>query len=123
MNGENLLDTFRLLHLLLGPINAHGGLFANCIYGLVRYFKRNTRDGSLLNPAGPLPARYQFHHRLSYAQKAKSKHSPIKINLRVHNSLSNVVIHMPRINIHRAGHYQLEMVFLRARLHTSNYNG
>ena len=31
----------------------------------------------------------------------------------VHNSLSNVVIHMRRVNIHRAGHYQLEMVFLQ----------
>ena len=32
MNGENLLDTFRLLHPLLGTINARGGLFANCIW-------------------------------------------------------------------------------------------
>ena len=29
----------------------------------------------------------------------------------IHNSLSNVVIHMPCINIHCTGHYQLEMVF------------
>ena len=32
MNGENLLDTFRLLHLSLGTINARSGLFANCIW-------------------------------------------------------------------------------------------
>ena len=29
----------------------------------------------------------------------------------VHNSLSNVVTHIPCINIHCAGHYQLEMAF------------
>ena len=73
----------------------------------------NSRDGSLLNPTGPLPI---FHYRpASYAQKAKSKFSPIK-NPRgrhIHNSLSNVVIHMPCVNIHHAGHYQLEMVFLQ----------
>ena len=64
---------------------------------------------------GPLPV---FHHRPSYAQKAKFKVSPIKnpCDRHVHNSLSNVVIHMPCINIHHAGRYQLEMVFLCARL-------
>ena len=89
------------------------------VYGLLRYFKRHSRDGGLLNPIGPrigpLPV---FHHRPSYAQKTKSKLSPIN-NLRdrhVYNSLSNVVIHMPYVNNHRAGHYQLEIVFLRARL-------
>ena len=48
----------------------------------------------------------------------------------VHNSLSNVVIHMLCINIHCAGHYQLEMVFTCAHfpsiamgntLHGSDY--
>ena len=92
MNSENLLDMFRLLHLLLGTINAHSVLFVNCIHnGLLRYFKQNSCDGSLLNPTGPLPI---FHHRPSYTQNVKSKLSLIK-NLRdwhVHNSLSNVVI-------------------------------
>ena len=95
----------------------HVVVYLLIVYGLLRYFKQNSRDGGLLNPAGPVHYPYQFHHRQSYAQKAKSKHSPIK-NLRdrhVHNSLSNVVI-----NIHCAGHYQLEMVFLRARLRTSD---
>ena len=46
-----------------------------------------------------------FHHRPSYVQKAKSKLSPIKNprDRHIHNSLSNVVIHMPCVNIHRAG--------------------
>ena len=69
-----------------------------------------------------------FHHRpASYAQKAKSKFSLIKNprDRHVHNSLSNVVIHMPCVNIHRAGHYQLKMVFLQldARLPDSDRNG
>ena len=25
------------------------------VYGLLRYFKRNSRDSGLLNPTGPLP--------------------------------------------------------------------
>ena len=33
-----------------------------------------------------------------------------------HNSLSNVAIHMPWINIHHAGSYLLEMVFALARM-------
>ena len=32
MNGEKLLDTFRLLYLLLGTINALSGLFVNYIW-------------------------------------------------------------------------------------------
>ena len=77
------------------------------VYGLLRYFKQNSHDSGLLNPTGPLPV---FYHRPSYMQKAKSKLSPIKNphDRHVHNSLSNVVIHMPCINIHRAGHCQLE---------------
>ena len=93
----------------------HVVIYLLTVYGLLRYFKQNSHDSSLLNPTGPLPV---FHHRPSYVQKVKFKLSPIK-NPRyrhVHNSLSNVVIHMPCINIHRAGHYQLEMVFLRVRL-------
>ena len=31
INGENLLDEFQLLHLLLGTINTHSNLFVNCI--------------------------------------------------------------------------------------------
>ena len=57
-----------------------------------------------------------FHHRPFYMQKPKL--SPIK-NLRdihIHNSLSNVVIHMPRVNIHHAGYYQGFRVCVRANL-------
>ena len=32
MNCENLLDTFQLLHLLLGIINARSDLFINFIW-------------------------------------------------------------------------------------------
>ena len=88
---------FRLAQL------THVVVYLLIVYGLLRYFKRNSWDGSLLNPTGLLlifP-----HHTPSYAEKVKSKLSPIK-NSRdrhVHNSLSNVVIHMPCVNIHRAG--------------------
>ena len=50
--------------------------------------------------------------------------------MHVHNSLSNVAIHIPCINIHCVGHYQLEMVFACAHfppvvmgstLHESDY--
>ena len=114
INVENLLDAFRLLHLCLTKL-IHVVIYLLIVYGLLRYFKRNLRDSGLLNPTGPLPV---FHHRPSYAQKAQSKLSPIKNphDRHVHNSLSNVVIHMPCVNIHRAGHYQLEIVFLRVRL-------
>ena len=56
-------------------------------------------------------------------QKAKSKLSPRVINpheMHLHNSLSNVAIardiHMPCINIHPTGRYQLEIVFVHAYL-------
>ena len=103
--------TFRLAQLM------HIVVYFLIVYGLLRYFKQISCDGGLLNPARPVHYPYQFHHRQSYAQKVKSKHSPIK-NLsdrHVHISLSNVVI-----NIHYAGNYQLEIVFLRARLRTSD---
>ena len=80
----------------------HGVVYLLIVYGLLRYFKRNSQDDSLLNPTGLLLV---FHHMPTYAQKVKSKLSPIK-NPRdryVHNSLSNVVIHLPCINIHHAG--------------------
>ena len=32
INGENLLDVFRLLHPSLGTINACSDLFVNCIW-------------------------------------------------------------------------------------------
>ena len=54
MNAENLLDTFWLLHLSLGTINARSGLFANCIW-IGEIFQAKLRDGGLLNSAGPLP--------------------------------------------------------------------
>ena len=106
--------TFRLTQLI------HVVVYLLIVYGLLRYFKRNSRDSGLLNPTGLNPV---FHHRPSYAQKAKSKLSPIKNprDRHVHNSLSNVVIHMPCVNTHRAGHYQLQMVFLHAL--TSDCNG
>ena len=65
-------------------------------YGLLRYLRRNSRDSGLLNLTGPLPV---FHHRRSYAQKAKSKLSTIRKprDRHAHNSLSNVVIHMPHL--------------------------
>ena len=83
--------------------------------GLLRYFKQNLCDDGLLNSIGPLPI---FYHRPSYMQKVKSKLSPIKNphDRHVCNSLSDVVIHMPCVNIHCAGNYQLEMVFLHACL-------
>ena len=64
---------------------------------------------------------YVFHHRPSYLQKAKSKLSLRVINqhnMHLHNSLSTVAIlrALPCINIHRAGHYQLEMVIVHAYL-------
>ena len=57
-----------LLHFLFDTINSHSG-------GLLRYFKQNLHDGSLPNPTVPLPV---FHHRESYAQKAKFKLKPLK---------------------------------------------
>ena len=36
--------------------------------------------------------------------------------MHVHDSLSNVAIHMPCINMHLAGQYQLEMVFVHVYL-------
>ena len=80
----------------------HTVVYLLIVYGLLRYLKQKSRDGSLLNPTGLLLI---FHHTQTYAQKAKSKLSPIK-NPRdryVHNSLSNVVIHLPCVNIHCAG--------------------
>ena len=93
----------------------HIVIYLLIVYGLLRYFKQNLCDGGLPNPTGPLPV---FHHRPSFAQKGKSKLSPIKNprDMHVHSSLSNVAIHIPCINIHCAGRYQLEMVFVHARL-------
>ena len=103
-----------LLPFSFGIINTHSDLFV-IVYGLLRYYKDNLHDGSLPNPTRPLPV---FHHRPSYAQNTKSKLSLIKnpCDIHVHNSLSNVAIHMPWINIHHAGRYQLEMVFTCERL-------
>ena len=52
-------------------------------------FKWNSCDGSMLDPTG---------------QAAKAKLSPIKNpdDVHIHNSFSNVVAHMPYINIHHA---------------------
>ena len=86
----------------------HVVVYLLIVYGLLRYFKQNSCDGGLLNPTGPLSI---FHHRPSYAEKVKFKLTQVHCDRYVHNSLSNVVIHMPCVNIHCAGHYQLEMVF------------
>ena len=51
-------------------------------------------------------------------QTMKSKLNPVKYprHMHVHNSLLNVAIHMPCVNIHCAECYQLEMVFACAHL-------
>ena len=69
------------------------------------------RVGGLPNPSWPLPV---FHHKPSYAQTTKSKLSPIKNphDMDIHNSLSNVAIHMPCTNIYRVGYCALEIVFV-----------
>ena len=68
------------------------------------------RVGGFPNPSWPLPV---FHHKPSYAQITKSKLSPIKNphDMDIHNSLSNVAIHMPCTNIYHIGNYKLEIVF------------
>ena len=79
-------------------------------------FKENLQNGDLPNlTTGPLSI---FYHRPAYMQNAKSKLSLIKNShdMHIHNSLSNVAIHMPCINIHDAGRYQLEIVFTCAHL-------
>ena len=93
----------------------HVVVYLLIVYGSLRYFKRNLHDGGLPNPTGPLPV---FHHWTSYVQNVKSKLSPIKNprDMHIHNSLSIVAIHMPCVNIHHRGHYQLEMVFTCERL-------
>ena len=90
----------------------HGVIYLLIVYG---HFKRNLCDGSLPNSTGTLPV---FHHRPPYIQILNSKLSPIKnpCDIHVHNSFLNVAIHMPCINIHHAGHYQLEMVIAHTRL-------
>ena len=67
--------------------------------------------GGSANPSRPLPV---FHHKPSYAQTTKSKLSPIKNphDMDIHNSLSNVAIHMPCANIYCVGYYELEIVFV-----------
>ena len=114
---------FNYCSFLLGMINTCSYLLFNCIW-IVRYFKQNSCDGGLPDPTGPLSV---FHHRPSYAQKVKSKLSPLKnlCDMHIHNSLSNVAliidtithsgllylcIHITCVNIHRTRHYQLEIV-------------
>ena len=48
----------------------------------------------------------------------KCKLSPIisPRNMHIHNSLSYVAINMLYINIHHTGHYELEVIFMCARL-------
>ena len=89
--------TFHLAQLM------HVVVYLLIVYGLLRYFKRNSCDSGLLNLTRPLPV--FRHHRPSYVQKAKSKLSPIKnpCDKYVHNNRSNVVSHMHCVNIHCAG--------------------
>ena len=99
--------TFRLAQLIYVVI------YLLIVYRILRYFKRNSGDGGLLNPTGPLSVFRPSQAILCAAKnEVQAQRTPIKNprDRHVHNSLSNVVIHMPCINIHRAGHYQLEMV-------------
>ena len=79
-------------------------------------FKQNSCDGGLPNPTGPLSI---FHHRPSYpvVQTAKSKFNPIKNphDMQIHKSLKHSHSHI-YINMHHAGHYQLEMAFEHVHL-------
>ena len=61
-----------------------------------------------------------YLYSITSQQKAKSKLSLIKNprDMHIHNSLLNVVIHMPCVNIHGAGRYQLQMVFTCTHLPT-----
>ena len=88
------------------------------VYGLLRYFKWNLCVGSLPNPTGALPV---FHHSILCAKSVIQAQSGKESTwYALHNSLSNVTfpwaMHMPCINNHHAGHYQLEMVFVHACL-------
>ena len=59
MNGENLLDTFRLLHNTFRLAQLmYVVVYMLIVYGLLRSFKRNSCDGGLFIPTGPLPV---FH--------------------------------------------------------------
>ena len=114
MGSENLLDTFHYCTFCLAQL-IYIVVYLIIAYGLLRHFKQNSCDGRLPNPSRPLPL-YSIKGHLT--QKVTSKLSPIKNphNLHVHNSLSNVAIHMPCVTIHHAGHYQLEVVFVHAHL-------
>ena len=78
------------------------------VYGLLRYFKLNSRDGGLPNPTGLLCVPV-FH--LKHKSKVQTQSDKNSRNMHVHNSLLNVAIHIPCINIYHTGYYQLEIVF------------
>ena len=106
-----------LLHFLLGKINTHSDVFVYCIW-IAEILQANLCDGSFPNPTGPLPV---FHHSILRAKsKVQAQSDEESTWYTFMQSLSNVAIswaiHMPCINIHHAGHYQLEMVLMRANL-------
>ena len=88
---------FIITHFCLAQL-IHVVIYLLIVHGLLRYFKRNSHDGDLPNPTGPLPI---FHNKPSYTHAAKSKLSLIKNprDMHVHNGLSNVAIHMFCVNM------------------------
>ena len=96
----------------------HAVMYLLIVYGLLRYFKWNLCHGSLPNPTGPLPVVHHSILRTKGVIQARSSKESMWYAL--HNSLSNVAfpraIHMPCINIHHAGRYQLEIAFVHACL-------
>ena len=83
---------FIITHFCLAQL-IHVVIYLLTVHGLLRYFKQNSHDGDLPNPTGPLPI---FHNRPFYTHATKSKLSLIKNprDMCVHNSLSNVAIHI-----------------------------
>ena len=82
--------------------------FVNCIV----IFEAKFARWRLSNPTGQLPV---IHHKASHLTsrevQAQSDKNPCDMHMHVPNSPSNIAIHMPCVDMHCAGHYQLEMVF------------
>ena len=66
------------------------------IYLLIWHFKGNLCDDDLPKSTGPT-----MKYKLSSIKNPRDMYA--------HNSLSNIAVHMRCVNMHRAGHYQLEM--------------
>ena len=58
---------FRLAQLM------HVVVYLLIVYGLLRYFKRNSWDGSLLNPTGLLATRIPSHANLPAKTEVQGK--------------------------------------------------